>query len=615
MQKEIWSQFTLEGTMNINLRREILESWNKCKQIGISFDTEKVTSHISKDALNKKRQRNHDLINAASQVMRDFIKDLNGEGYLLVLADAEGYLIEMLGDNPSMKVAEQSGIKEGARWLEEDVGTTGLSLALKSKTAIATSGKEHYCSVFRDWDCSACPIFVDGVFLGAFDVCRLGARNNLIELLALAVAGARTISERYQLNKLYMKEKMLSHVLTKYVPNLGILALDTQGTELYKNKVADDFLKLFDENFGSLGLNEKNVLSDFDKDLLFTELEVNKKHFSIRTEEIISQGKKLATLKLIHPQTKEIIATSKGKHDLFNLNTKNIAFQKTLQKAIKVSKSDASILILGESGVGKDFMARFIHKQSKRRDHPFTAINCAALPRELITSELFGYEGGAFTGAKHKGNKGKIEATDKGTVFLDEIADLPLDLQATLLRSLEEKQVVRVGGTTPIPVNVRFLAATNKNLEELVEEGKFREDLYYRLKIFTIKIPSLRERIEDFEVILNTMLSEACEKVQRQSISFTSCAMKIFKEHSWPGNLRELRSVIERIIYLHDEEYLDSFHAQEFLEVEQAYQNTSEREFISDILRKTNGNRSKAAKELGISRSALYRKMQKYNLE
>ncbi|MFB4163283.1 sigma-54-dependent Fis family transcriptional regulator [Alteribacillus sp. JSM 102045] len=615
MEEEIWSKFVLEGRTNINLRREILESWNRCKQLGISHEREEVFSHISQDDFDRRRQRNQDLINAALQVMKDFNKVLNGEGYLFLIVDAEGYIVEMLTDKPSRRAAEHSGITVGARWLEEDVGTTGLSIVLRTRTAIATSGKEHYCLGFRSWDCSACPIFVDGTFLGAFDVCRLGPKNDLRELYTLAVSGARTISERYQLNKSKMKEKVLSHVLTKYVPKLGILASDNQGIELYKNKSADDFLKLFGENNEQLGLNEKNIVSGLDKDFPSTELEVNENNFSIQTEEIISQGKQLATLTLIHPHTKEILSKANSTQDLFTLNTKNTAFQKTLQTAMKVSRSDASILIQGESGVGKDFMARFIHKQSERRDHPYTAINCAALPRELITTELFGYEGGAFTGAKHKGNKGKIEASNKGTVFLDEIADLPLDLQATLLRVLEEKQVVRVGGTTPIPVDVHFLAATNKNMKELVETEKFREDLYYRLNVLTIKIPSLRERIEDLEVIMNAMLSEACEKVQRKPISFTSSAMSIFKEHTWPGNLRELRNVIERIVYLHDGEHFDSFHAREFLEVDQSTDKTSEREYLSYILHKTNGNRSKAAKEIGISRSALYRKLKKYNIE
>lgn len=616
---ENWRQFVLEGSTNINVRREILDSWNRCKQLGVSHDKEEVISHIQQSDFISRRQKNLDLINAAVPVMEEFCKRLKGEGYLLLLADKEGYLVEVIADLKSQKIADRCGIAAGARWTEENVGSTGLSIALRTRTAMTTSGNEHYCLALRVWDSSACPIFVDGEYLGTFDVGRMGPRNDLKELYTLAAAGAHAVSERYQFHKAKIKEQVLSHVLTEYVhkfnENTGIISLDKNGIELYKNKPANDFLKLFEKNNCDSEPNEKKILSCFDNGSVSTEIEVNGQKFSIDSEEVLSEDKQLATVIFIHAKTNLILPNNKGNQDYFAFNTKNAVFEKTIQTAIKVSKSDASILIQGESGVGKDFMARFIHNQSKRRDHPYTAINCAALPRELINTELFGYEGGSFTGAKHKGNQGKIEASNKGTIFLDEIADLPLDLQATLLRTLEEKQVVRVGGTKPIPVDVRFLAATNKNMKELVEKGEFREDLYYRLNVFNIKIPSLRERIEDLESILNTMLCKACEKAQRKSISLTPKAISIFQQHTWPGNLRELKNVIERIVYLHDEDNFDSFHAHEFLGVDQSEEKTSEREYISYILHKTNGNRTEAAKEMGISRSALYRKIQKYSIE
>lgn len=619
MADEQWRQFVLDGNTDINVRKEVLDSWNRCKQMGVSHERENVFSHIPQSDLVGRRQKNLDLINAALPVMKDFCKRLKGGGYLLLLADAEGYLVEMMADQKSQKIADQCGMSVGARWMEENVGSTGLSIALRTRTAMATSGNEHYCLALRVWDCSACPIFVDGEYIGAFDVCRMGPNNDLRELYTLAFAGAHAISERYRFHKAEIKEQVLSHVLTEYVhkfnSNTGIISFDKQGIELYKNKPAHDFLKLWEENNGHSESSKKMILSGVEKGSVSTEIEVNEKKFFINSEEIVKRGKPLANVLFIHSQTKETLPKGKINQDYFAFYTKNTAFQKTIQTAIKVSRSDASILIQGESGVGKDFMARFIHKQSERRDQPYTAINCAALPRELITTELFGYEGGAFTGAKHKGSQGKIEASDKGTIFLDEIADLPLDLQATLLRTLEEKQVVRVGGTTPIPVDVRFLAATNKNIKELIEKGEFREDLYYRLNVFNIKIPSLRERIEDVESILNTMLGEACEKAQRKTISFTPEVMNIFEQHTWPGNLREMRNVIERIVYLHDEDHFDSFHAHEFLGLDQSIDKISEREYLSIILNKANGNRAQAAREMGISRSALYRKIQKYNVE
>ncbi|PLS03189.1 sigma-54-dependent Fis family transcriptional regulator [Neobacillus cucumis] len=619
MADENWTQFVLEGTTNINVRKEILDSWNRCKQLGVSYEKEEIFSHIKQSDFVSRQQKNFDLINAAVPVMEEFCKRLKGGGYLLLLADADGYLLEVMGDHKSQKLANQCGICPGARWTEENVGSTGLSIALRTRTAMATSGNEHYCLALRGWDCSACPIFVDGVYIGTFDVCRIGPKNDLKELYTLAAAGARAVTERYQFNKTKIKEQVLSSVLTDYVHKLngktGIISFDKNGIELFKNKPAQDFLMLFEKNKFDLKSKEKKIFSSFDNGSVLNEIEVDGKKFAIDSEVILSKDKQLATVIFIHPKTKLILPNTIVTPDYFAFNTKNVAFEKTIQMAVKVSKSDAGILIQGESGVGKDYMARFIHNQSKRRDYPYTAINCAALPRELISTELFGYEAGAFTGAKLKGNQGKIEASNKGTIFLDEIADLPLDLQATLLRTLEEKQVIRVGGTTPIPVNVRFLAATNKNMKELVEKGEFREDLYYRLNVFNIKIPSLRERIEDLESIFNTMLSKACEKAQRKKISLTAKAISLFQQHTWPGNLRELRNVIERIVYLHDEDTFDSFHVHEFLRADQSDEKTSEREYITSILHKTNGNRTEAAKEMGISRSALYRKIQKYSIE
>jgi sigma-54 dependent transcriptional regulator, acetoin dehydrogenase operon transcriptional activator AcoR len=621
MTDEVWRQFVLTGSTNVNVRKEILESWNRCKRLGVSYEREEVLSHIPQSDFIRRREKNRDLINAALPVMNDMFKRLKGGGYLLLLTDAEGYLIEMMADQISQKIADRSRISVGAQWTEENVGSTGLSIALRTRTAMATSGNEHYCLAFRVWDCSACPIFVNRECIGVFDVCRVGPKNDLRELYTLAVTGALAISERYQLHKTKMKEKVLSHLLTEHAfqfkESTGIISFDNLGIELYKNKPAYDFLKLLEENNLQSGSIDKNILSYLGKKSVSSEVEinVNEKKFLIHSEQVSDRDKPFATVIFIHPQTKEITSESAIDQEFFAFNTKNSAFQKVLQTAIKVAKSDESILIQGESGVGKDFMARFIHKQSNRKNHPFTAINCAAFPRDLITTELFGYEGGAFTGAKHQGSKGKIEASNKGTIFLDEIAELPLDLQAILLRTLEEKQVVRVGGTKPIPVDVRFLAATNKNLKEMVEKGKFREDLYYRLNVFNIKIPSLRERIEDLESIIHAMLRKACEKAQRKTISLTPEAMNVFQQYTWPGNLRELKNVVQRIVYLHDEDRLDSLHAYQFLGLDQPKEKLSEREYLLHILKKNNGNRTQTAREIGISRSALYRKLKKYNIK
>ncbi|TWI59998.1 sigma-54-dependent Fis family transcriptional regulator [Halalkalibacter nanhaiisediminis] len=607
-----WKQFVLEGRTDIDIRKNVLDSWKRCKQLGVSHDREEVFSRVSQLDFVQRRQQNSELIHAALPVMQDLYKRLKGGGYLLLLADAEGYLVEMVADRKSQTIADRSGISIGARWKEENVGSTGLSIAIQTKTAMATSGNEHFCLALRTWDCSACPIFVDGKFVGAFDVCRMGPGNDLRELSTLAVAGAHAVSERYKFNLMKSKEQVLSHLLSEYThkftKNTGIITFNKQGIELYKNEYANDFFKIL-----KLEAGNESLVNFIKKEPM--EIEVEGKRYLLNREEVRNMDEELATVIFIKPQNIVTVSKIVNNQDEPVFDSKNLAFQKTIKTAIKAAKSDACILIQGESGVGKDFMARFIHKQSNRRNNPYTAINCAAISRDLITSELFGYEGGAFTGAKPKGSQGKIEASNHGTIFLDEIADLPLDLQATLLRTLEEKHVVRVGGTTAIPVDVRFLAATNKNLKELVEKGEFREDLYYRLNVFHVKIPALRDRMEDFETIFTSIIATSCKKAERKMIEFTPEAIHLLQQYSWSGNLRELRNVIERIVYLHDEDHFTENDVQEYINLYPSNEKLDEQEYLSYILRKSNGNRAQAAREIGISRSALYRKLQKYKIE
>lgn len=607
-----WKQFVIDGRTDIDIRKEVLQSWNRCKSLGVSHERTEVFSYLSPDEVDRRRKENHELIVAARPIMEELRKRLKGGGYLLLLADTDGYSVEMATDKKSQKLADQSGIFVGARWTEENVGSTGLSIAIRTRSSFVTSGSEHYCLALRSWDCSACPIIVQGKHIGTFDVCRMGPKNDLKELYTLAAAGAQAISARYQFNKVKIKEQVLSHILADYVPKIndrtGILSFDNLGVELYKNNPAEAFLER---------LNERGETSaQHLRELNSTELELGGNKYFIDRKELALEGRPLATVLLIEDRSRETAPQTKKKSENPLFHSENPVFRKTVQMAKKASKSDACILINGESGVGKDFMARFIHHQSNRSIYPYTALNCAALPRELITSELFGYESGAFTGAKQKGQMGKIEASNNGTIFLDEIGDLPLDLQATLLRALEEKQIVRIGGNRPVPINVRFLAATNKNLKQLVEQGKFREDLYYRLNVFNVKIPPLRERTEDFETILTHITNEICKKAQRQAITFTQEAIDALRSYSWPGNIRELRNMAERIVYLHDEDTFDLLHAHEFLMLdEDPKEEVNEKEYISHVLREAGGNRSKAAKEIGISRSALYRKIEKYNLQ
>ena len=305
------------------------------------------------------------------------------------------------------------------------------------------------------------------------------------------------------------------------------------------------------------------------------------------------------------------------------------AFNEAVYRAQRVAKSDSIVLILGESGTGKELFAQAIHNASSRRGHPFVSINCAAMPRELISSELFGYVEGAFTGARKNGAPGKIELANKGTLFLDEIGDMPLDLQVHLLKVLEDKAFTRLGDSKSKTVDIRVIAATNQDLNKLVREGTFRLDLYYRLNVFTLELPPLRGRVSDIPQLTRLFIKQCAQRLDKQVSDISPEALGAFMAYSWPGNLRELRNAVESSVNLAmNEEIMLSDIPTAILRAtgiqpENAASNSllltelnsagkrAETEMILELMERYNGNKSMVAEKLGISRPALYRKLKK----
>ena len=311
---------------------------------------------------------------------------------------------------------------------------------------------------------------------------------------------------------------------------------------------------------------------------------------------------------------------------------KSKKIQRVLNAVEKLAKSsDTTILIEGESGTGKEGLAKYIHQNSSRRDFPFIEINCAAIPKELAESELFGHEKGAFTGAAPKTKLGKFELAEGGTILLDEIADLSVDLQVKLLRVLQEKRFYRIGGEKEVSVNVRVLAATNKNLEEEVQKGNFREDLFYRLNVAKVVVPPLRERVDDIPILSYSFLKEFSQKFDKQVLGISSDALTVLESYKWKGNIRELRNVMERIVLLIEENEVKEHHLNSLIS---NIKNEKEDEnfvlkippkgikidlvlktLILKTLKITNGNQVKAAKVLGLSRSKLRYRMEQLGIE
>jgi transcriptional regulator with PAS, ATPase and Fis domain len=339
----------------------------------------------------------------------------------------------------------------------------------------------------------------------------------------------------------------------------------------------------------------------------------------------IIQKNRLLESKLKHYE-KVLFQINTAKYTWDHICGQSLAIRHTIRMAKKASQTISNVLLTGESGSGKELFAHAIHNGSQRQANPFIKVNCAAIPTQLIESELFGYETGAFTGASKHGKKGKFELADKGSIFLDEIGDLPLDMQSKLLRVLQEKEFERISGSRTIRVDVRVIAATNRNLKEMCSTGQFRSDLYFRLNVMSIQIPSLKERMEDLPVLIEVLLDKLARKLDRKKIPISKDALALLGGYHWPGNIRELENILERAMILADRDIITPGllalprvisdpsldHSKHTLK---GIINTAEKKAIAQCLERVNGNRSKAARSLGISRSGLYDRIKKFNLQ
>ena len=314
----------------------------------------------------------------------------------------------------------------------------------------------------------------------------------------------------------------------------------------------------------------------------------------------------------------------RNKYTFDNIIGKSKPILKAIDLARKVAKTDAAVLLTGETGTGKEVFAQAIHQASPRSKQSFVAVNCSAFSKELLESEMFGHKAGAFTGAS-KDHKGLFEEANNGTIFLDEIGEMPLDLQAKLLRVLESGEFIRVGESKPTRVNIRIIAATNRNLLREIESGHFRQDLYYRISVFQIELPSLRERVMDIEPLASYFIDASALKSNKRIKKVSKEFFEVLKQHNWKGNIRELKNVIERCVILSEDELLMDNLPHEFLEYSKPANNdkilsafdlaSAEKLHIQKVLNYTNGNKTKTAELLNIALTTLYRKIAEYGLE
>ena len=472
-----------------------------------------------------------------------------------------------------------------------------------------------------------CPITLDGYAYGVVGLIAFNEEqssiitNNAKDLTNFLGKMADLISNKLKAQnkteELELEKKKLEILLNGM--NKAVVSIDTRGNIDKYNVKFRDIFNIEDEE-----LENGNIfqLLDFIKKPSTLDFEKYKTG-------IFYYKKQGRNLKGIYNISEIVDKINKDyKITLDNIIGNSEIMEHTKQKALIAAKSNSTVLITGESGTGKELFARAIHNHSDRTDYPFVAVNCAAIPDNLLESELFGYEEGAFTGAKKGGKLGKFELAHKGTIFLDEIGDMSLHLQGKLLRVLQERELDKIGGKSNIFIDVRVIAATNKNLEDLVKNGKFREDLYYRLKVIPITLPTLRERKNDIPLLIDYMIKEYAHKLNKDVIGIEDDASKTLVDYTWPGNVRELQNIIEysinmstsslltldiipnniKAIYYdeksHKEEEIRTLEDLEKEEIRKAFNKYKHYKKDKELV----------AKALGISRATLYRKLEKYNL-
>jgi transcriptional regulator of acetoin/glycerol metabolism len=641
MEKQFWKSFVRTGIAEeAHVAKTIIESWKRCKSASVEFDG-KCRDLISAKELEERRGL---LCEISEPIMETLHQCLRGSRSVIVLVDKQGYVLASLGDLESLRQAEKLNFGPGANWSEYSVGTNALGTAMEIGHSMQVTGCEHYCEDHHLWTCAATPIRnPEGEIIGCLDIS--GPREEAQSLsLGMTVAAVRAIEERLRLEQSHRYYVNMSMHLAAVFSSVreGLITIDNTGLISGINASAAKLLKLHPKDLIGTPVDSVIRMDNKLRSFIHTGREYSEEELLLKSEKgqvrclgsahnICSEsGSKLGTV-FTFTKTKETFS-SKGAAGGSNLRFmfkdiigESLPMLETLEKAKRVARSPSTVLLLGESGTGKELFAQSIHNASDRRDGPFVSVNCGAIPGELIQSELFGYAEGAFTGARKGGRPGKIELAIGGTVFLDEIGDMPLQMQVNLVRVLEEKAIVRVGDNNVVPVDVRIIAATNRSLYEEVTKGRFREDLFYRLNVITIILPPLRERKGDTTLLTNYYVDKISRKVGKHVESVEPGVFVALEAYHWPGNVRELANALEYAINLVQHGRLQLAHLPPYFNKKQTARNIAddaeimslalvEKKAIESALLHLGGNISKVAAALGIGRNTLYDKMKKHSI-
>lgn len=645
----VWQQFMQGKEIDATLvAPHILKGWQLSRSCGVDPMCSQAPPVLSEKSLEELLHQNSALMHAAEPMLNMLEVSIRDTGYIAILAVASGHLLAVVGDSTLLSQAHIQYNRPGAIRSLENVGASALSLCILERQPIQVVGSEHYNRFFHDWRCSAAPIFdANDEPIGSLTLSSHISRRD-IHTLTLVQSCAKCISIRLRECALIESQQHLNAMLESVHDALpeSIIATTLEGVITHASNKAINYFchiqggltgKKIEMLFSKPDIPRvQQILAKCQPETIGLEVISGKgpSNHICRFVPIKGDNGKPYGVTLSISSKKQIIDIAKhvsgnyAKYSFADIKGESPKLKKQIELAQKAASTNYRILLYGESGTGKELFAQSIHTSSPVHDGPFVAISCAAIPRDLIESELFGYVGGAFTGARRNGMIGKMELATGGTLFLDEINSLPLEMQAKLLRALQQMEIVRLGDSKPTTINARIIAATNQDLRECVRQGIFREDLYFRLNVMEIIIPPLRERKDDIALLVHTFLRRQSLETSIPFPHIASDAMDSLYGYPWPGNVRELDNVCERALLMAGGGIITRDHLPPHIAAaseghipqpivpitEESNVQDTYKNLITNALARHNGNISKAANHLGIARSTLYRKMKSFGM-
>ena len=633
---EAWERFVTGEPMIVGaLSKTLLASWQRSQRCGVEPHSRLAPMTAAGDLLEQLRHRNHDLLWAAQGLFVASAHLLAGSGSIMLLTDPKGVVLEVAGDMGTREAGQEIHLAAGGDWHEGVIGTNGIGTALATRAPAQVHAAEHFCEGIKRWTCAGAPVFMPGTdrILGVVDIsgppCTFH-RGSLV----LAVAAARqieaTLAERASRERAHLLDACLTFsgdaaamlVLDRnaqLIRSIGVLpgaalrvGMRLPGIE--PGRQMEEWARCLPDGLRPEWLHPVRVGGDAVGALLVVP--------------------RIARASTVQPPRVGAVGVrgtgSEGDPSRSAFGTlvgHSPALRESIARARQLAGRRVAVLIQGETGVGKELFARAIHGDEEHSG-PFVIFNCAATTRELIGGELFGHVRGAYTGATNEGRAGRFELAHGGTLCLDEIGELPLEVQPVLLRALEEGVVYRLGETKPRRVDVRLLAMTNRDLLEEVEAGRFRRDLYHRIGVTRVRVPPLRERGSDIELLTEHFNRSLAQRHGLASRTFGPDVMALLSAYPWPGNVRELRNAVESLLLTSNEDKVGLNELPEELLAAVAVRRDvaaaavpatnleeAERQTIVGAVKNAHGNLAQAARALGISRSTLYRKVERYHLE